>query len=116
MRLIDADALKKCFPNPADQMYAFAFIDAIDEAPTVGEDMNVPGKWFRVRDRLPDIGEGGETEVLAIVSGQIGKVVYDHAYRIMFCYSDGSWSDEDYNELEVHCWTPLPETSEEDER
>lgn len=72
MRLIDADALDAAFTDlrfdadgtlahwgdrPDWCLHGSEVEKLIHDAPTVATDINVPGKWISVEDRLPESGE-----------------------------------------------------------
>lgn len=64
MRLIDADALYRrvkaeCNPYGSPSIGwedGQRLMEWIDHVPTVAQDINVPGKWVSVKDRLPESG------------------------------------------------------------
>ena len=122
MRLIDTDALiasmglenavkwgnKDSYQqnHSYSTMMLYEIKDAIDWAPTVAKDINVPG-WISVKDRLPEHGQ------LVVVRHEVkGRVYSEVAHYIMNLW----WLDWDSNGLELNAisWMPLPEPPKED--
>ncbi|MBR6030097.1 MAG: DUF551 domain-containing protein [Clostridia bacterium] len=110
MRLIDADALMKeagklWATMPDGEELSKELMKAINHAPTVAKDINVPG-WISVKDRLPD-GEciAYSTKWFEMIIGYIYKATA----------SDTGYEAESENEVlrDVTHWMTLPEPPEE---
>ena len=102
--------------------------EMIDEAPTVAEDTNVPGKWISVKDRLPEEKESmfakfhatekwcramwlkeSETVLVGVAFPDGGQKVTVGRLH------DGKWSTTVSRVIPhtVTHWMPLPEPPEE---
>ena len=112
MRLIDADALineagKLWSEMPDGEELSKELMKAINHAPTVATDTNVPSKWISVKDRLPE--ESGKVLVYC-KDGYMTDVNYSAKHQQFNNYDVCAKQNEVWD---VTHWMPLPTPPEE---